>query len=107
MLREGNPLLITIGVTEAASTPIDLKGYAGGSFELPTGSGTTEITPYANVGDAPYGIANDEDWQPEQSVAVSAEVPYPITRFAYHYRRIKLVASAGTATANVPVYLKS
>lgn len=107
MQRTGKPMLVTIGTTVADSTEIDMDGFAGGSFQLPAGSGTTQITPYARVGAESFGIAQDEDWIPEIPAAVTPGLPYPLTRFAYHYKTIKLVASAGVATQNVPVYLKS
>lgn len=105
--RESSPdLLITIGATVGASTPIDTRGFAGGSFHLPATSGTTAITVYAQVGSEDYGIANDEDWKPLPARAVAAGSPYPLPNVSYHYPRIKLVATAGTATENVPVFEK-
>lgn len=105
--RESSPdLLITIGATVGASTPIDTRGFGGGSFHLPTTSGTTQITVYAQVGSVDYGIANDEDWQPLAAKAVAAGLPYPLPGVAHNYPRLKLVASGGVATENVPVFMK-
>ncbi len=99
--------LVTIGATVAASTAIAMEGFAGGSFHLPADSGTTAITVYAQVGTVAYGIMNDDDWQPIAAKSVGAGLPYPLPPNAYNYPNIKLVASAGTATASVPVYLNS
>ena len=107
MLREQSPTMITIGTTVAASTEIDMSRFAGGSFQLPAGSGTTEITVYAQVGSVEYGIANDENWNALPPLPVVAGLPYPFPPSSYYYPRIKLVASAGAATANVPVAAKS
>lgn len=107
MTREGSPTTITIGTSVATSTDIDMGRFAGGSFHLPSTSGTTAITIYAQVGSEAYGIANDEDWVALPAGTVAAGKPYPFPPSCYSYPRIKLVASAGTATANVPVFAKS
>ena len=107
MTREGIPATITIGTSVATSTEIDMGRFAGGSFQLPATSGTTAITVYAQVGSVAYGIANDEDWIALPAKSVTAGLPYPFPPAAYSYPRIKLVASAGTATENVPVFAKS
>lgn len=107
MQREPGHIVVTIGTTPGASTEIPMDQFAGGSFELPSTSGTTAITVYAQVGDEAYGIINDDDWQPVAAKSVSVSLPYPLPPNAYNYPRIKMVASAGIATANVPVYLKS
>lgn len=105
--RESSPdLLITIGATVGASTPIDTRGFGGGSFQLPANSGTTAITVYAQVGSVDYAVANDEDWQQIAAKPVAAGRPYPLPDVSYKYPRIKLVASSGTATEDVPVFLK-
>lgn len=107
MQRESSPdLLITIGATVGASTPIDTRGFGGGSFHLPATSGTTEITVYAQVGSEAYGIANDEDWQPLPAKSVVAGLPYPMPPVAYNYPRMKFVATGGVATENVPCFMK-
>lgn len=104
--RECNPERITIGTTVADSSEIDMARFGGGSFHLPADSGTTEITVYAQVGDVAYGIANDEDWSPLPAKSVTAGLPYPFPSVGYHYPRIKLVASGGAATENVPAFEK-
>ena len=107
MLREPGHLVVTIGTTPEDSTEIPMDQFAGGSFELPATSGTTAITPYAQVGGEAYGVMSDDDWQPVAAKSVSVSTPYPLPPNAYNYPRIKLVASAGTATDDVPVYKKS
>lgn len=105
--RESSPdLLITIGATVEASTPINTRGFGGGSFQLPASSGTTQITTYVKVGSEDYQIANDEDWLPLPAKAVIAGMPYPLPRVAYNYPEMKFVVSGGVATENVPVFLK-
>lgn len=107
MQRESSPdLLITIGATVGASTPIDTRGFAGGSFHLPATSGTTQITVYAQVGSVEYGIMNDEDWVPFPPKTVAAGKPYPLPKESHSYPRLKLVASGGVATSDVPVFMK-
>lgn len=107
--RAQKPLFVDIGVTEAASTAIDLEEFGGGSFQLPAASGTTEITVYAQLGANTWGIAKDDDYPAPSNLtfAVVAGIPYPFPRTAYNYPRIKLVASAGAATAAVPAFVKS
>lgn len=104
--RESQRLLITIGATLAESTEIDTEGFAGGSFHLPATSGTTEITVYAQVGSEDYGIANDDDWQALPPRSVTPGKPYPLPSVTHNYPRLKLVASGGTSTNSVPVFLK-
>jgi hypothetical protein len=109
MLRAGEPLFVNIGVTEAASTAIDLEDKSGGSFQLPAGSGTTAVTIYAQLGANAWGIAKDDTVPVPANlvITVAAGEPIPLPRNAWNYPRIKLVASAGAATADVPVFLKS
>lgn len=107
MLREPGHKSVTIATTVADSTEIPVDNFAGGSFELPAASGTTAVTFYAQVGSEAYGIMNDADGNPVAPLSVSVSLPYPLPPSTYNYPRIKLVASAGTATASVPVYLKS
>jgi hypothetical protein len=107
MLREPNTMEVTIGTTVAASTEIPMTYFAGGSFELPATSGTTQITVYAQVGSEAYGIMQDDDWVAVSAKSVSVSTPYPLPPNSFNFPRIKLVASAGTATTNVPVHLKS
>ena len=107
MSRESKPDTITIGKTVATSTEIDMSRYAGGSFHLPSTSGTTAITIYAQVGAEAYGIANDEDWVAIPPGTVTAGLPYPLPTCGFNYPRLKLVASTGTATEDVPVFIKS
>jgi hypothetical protein len=105
--RDHTPdMTITIGTVVADSTVIDTRLFGGGSFHLPATSGTTEITVYAQVGSEAYGIANDEDWSPIAPKAVTAGLPYPLPSVAYNYQRLKLVATGGIATADVPVFMK-
>lgn len=107
MTRESKPDTITIGVTVGTSSAIAMERYAGGSFHLPATSGTTQITVYAQVGEEAYGIANDDDWVPLPATTVTAGLPYPLPPNSYNYPRIKLVASAGTATVEVPIFVKA
>jgi hypothetical protein len=106
ILRNDSEFTITIGTDVAGSTPISTKGFAGGSFHLPATSGTTQITVYAQVGSEDYGIANDEEWNAIPAKTVAAGLPYPLPGVAYNYQRLKLVATGGTATSDVPVSLK-
>jgi hypothetical protein len=107
MLREPNTMEVTIGTTVAASTEIPMTYFAGGSFELPATSGTTAITVYAQVGTEAYGIMQDDDWVAVSAKSVSVSTPYPLPPNSFNFPRIKLVASAGTATTNVPAYQNS
>jgi hypothetical protein len=106
ILRNDSEFTITIGTDVATSTAISTKGFAGGSFHLPADSGTTQITVYAQVGSVAYGIANDDDWQPIPARAVAAGLPYPLPSVSHSYPRMKLVATGGTATTDVSVFLK-
>ncbi|MHB8953555.1 MAG: hypothetical protein ACYC4U_11345 [Pirellulaceae bacterium] len=107
MLREPNSMLITIATSVDDSTEIDTARFATGSFQLPAGSGTTGITVYVQVGSVAYAIANDMDWIPLPAKEVVAGLPYPLPPIAHSFPRMKLVASAGDATENVPVFIKS
>jgi hypothetical protein len=107
MLRTSEEQTIVIGATEAGSTAFSLIDYAGGSFQLPADSGTTEVTLYVQVGDVGFAIANDEDGVPSPAMAVEAGKPYPLPAIIYNFPRAKLVATAGVATADVPLFKKA
>lgn len=104
-LAEDNPLTVTVGTTAGASTEIDVTNYRCGSFQLPSDSGTTEVTVYSQLGTEDYGIATDDDNGP-LVLPVTAGRPRPLPPNLNNYSKIKLVASAGTATADVPVIIK-
>lgn len=107
MLRTSEEQTITIGVTESASSGFSLVDYAGGSFQLPDDSGTTEVTLYVQVGDVDFAVANDEDGAQIPAITVEAGKPYPLPAVVYNFPRAKLVATAGVATANVPLFKKA
>jgi hypothetical protein len=103
--RDKQELLVTIGLTVGESTEFSVENFAGGSFQLPSGSGTTEITVYARLGTLAPGIATNTT-QDDLIIPVTAGVPTPLPLSIYHYKNIALVATGGTATDNVPVFLK-
>lgn len=107
MLRTSEEQTIVIGATEAGSTAFSLIDYAGGSFQLPADSGTTEVTLYVQVGDVGFAVANDEDGAQIPAITVAAGKPYPLPAIVYNFPRAKLVASGGDATAGVPLFKKA
>jgi len=107
MLRTSEEQTITIGVTEAASSGFSLVDYAGGSFQLPDDSATTQVTLYVQVGDVDFAIPSDEDGVPAGAITVTAGGAYVLPAIVYNFPRAKLVASAGDATADVPLFKKA
>lgn len=107
MLRTSEEQTIVIGATEAESTGFSVMDYAGGSFQLPADSGTTGVTLYVQVGDVGFEIANNEDGSQIPAVTVEAGKPYPLPAIIYNFPRAKLVATAGVATAGVPLFKKA
>lgn len=103
-VRESVGMLATIETTVGTSTTIDLQRFTGASLQLPSGSGTTEITVYAQLGANAWGIA--QSFAGVDLVFAPAVLkPRPLPEEIWLYSQIRLVASAGTATADVPIYL--
>jgi hypothetical protein len=107
--REPKPLLVRVGTTPDDSTEIDVSTFGGGSFQLPAGSGTTEVTIYARLGTNAYAPAKDDDLTSRSVLkytGVTALEPIPFPRNLYNYPNVKLVATGGTPTDDVPVFIK-
>jgi hypothetical protein len=94
---------INIGTTEAASTALDVEGFRGGS--VMGLAGPTTITIYGSVDGGTYGIAKDAG--NNITITNAAGSPLTIPDAAMKFSKIKLVASAGTAATNVPVFLNT
>ncbi|NLX57293.1 MAG: hypothetical protein GXY58_19460 [Planctomycetaceae bacterium] len=107
MLRTSEEQWITIGTSVAESTSFSLADYAGGSIQLPGDSATTEVTLYVQVGDVDFAIPHDEDAIPVAAITVMAGGAYALPAIVYNFPRAKLVASAGDATADVPLFKKA
>jgi hypothetical protein len=105
MLRQPNSQTVTVAAAVADSTTIDLQHHAFGSFQLPSASGTTEITVYSNLGEG-WQIAKDAD-QNDIVLLCTAGAPTRLPPDAFAFPQIRLVASAGSATAEVPISIKS
>jgi hypothetical protein len=98
--------VVTIGTSAGASTAIDMSDMTTGSFQLPGDSGTTQVTVYSRCGSGSWAIAKDSD-NGDIIIPATAGQPRPLHIDVFSYTEIKLVASAGTATSDVPVVLKS
>ena len=103
--RDKQSLLVTIGLTASESTEFSIENFAGGSFQLPSTSTTTEVTFYSRLGTLAPGIAIDTK-NDNIVIPVTAGIPTPLPLAVYHYPTITMVATAGDATNNVPVFLK-
>jgi hypothetical protein len=104
--RDKQNLLVNIGTTVATSTEFSIEGFAGGSFQLPSTSGTTAITIYARLGTLAPGAVGEEEGTALSAITVTAGRPTPLPSIVYNFPFITMVASAGTATDNVPVFIK-
>lgn len=103
MLRQPWHGNVNVGTTEAASTAIDVEGYGGGSVVF--SGGTTGVTVYGSVDGGTFGIAQDAG--ADITITVVAGKPHTFPDAIYKFSKIKLVATTGTASTNVPVFLKS
>jgi hypothetical protein len=104
--RKPRSEVVTIGANASASTAIDMAEMTTGSFQLPVASGTTQVTVYARCGSGSWAIAKDNE-NADMVLAVTAGQPRPLPADVFSYAEVKLVASGGTATTDVPVILKS
>ena len=104
--RESKTIVIDVGTTLATTDQIEMESFAGGSIHVPSAGGVTELTAYGQLNGQAWGIAHDEHDDPIV-FPVTAGVPKALPRALWHFPTIKLVATAGAATANVAIFLKS
>ena len=105
MKRGPQPLVVDVSTSAAGSTEIEKGFQTTGSIQLPSGSGTTEITVYAKLGGNDYAIAENDLGGAIKMEGLTAGKPRMLPPEVYNFPRIKLVASAGTATSDVSVWL--
>lgn len=85
--------------TTASDSSIINKGqHSGGAIQLPSGSSTTQVNIYSQVGSGSWAQAEDEDGVNIQMTGLSADVPRSLPSSVYHLPRIKLVAASIGAT---------
>ena len=105
MLRDPVSQLADIAAAVANSTTIDLSHHVGGSIQLPSGHGTTEITVYSNLGEE-WAVAQNEDGDDLLIVPTNTQV-IRLRTDVFAFPQIRLVASGGDPTDDARVFLKS
>lgn len=103
--RAPQPSKANAGTTAATSTTIEKGFRTTGSIQLPSGTGTTQINVYSQLGDGSWGQAEDEDGVSIQMIGLTTN-PRALPSAVYNFPRIKLVAES-TATDDVEVWITS
>ena len=93
--RFSTPVIVAANTAESTTAEIDYRGYAGGSFNVPSGSSITSVTWYAKsgcLGDVHKPAQDSAGAAVTQTVAADKGYPIPIALFGRAY--IKPVVNA-------------